>query len=184
MSLRTLVDSAIADVMAEHPKYFSTRGLESARPALLQKIMRALRDDMKEPTATSNLNISSETGIPTARSVHRTSREAIAYSTLRIVGGAVTPFQSNGHILVPAEAAIPAVWAFADAPNREKWGTLTDRRQIAAWLQFLRDTLPGIPRRDVNLCVPWPWPPNKDGSTHEPEPAPVDEPVDELVDFT
>lgn len=182
MSIRTLVDSAVADVIAEHPKYFSTRGLESARPALVQKIMKAFREDMKEHTQEPEQS-QTVAGIPTAQSVYRTSREGIAYTWLRMVGGAVTPFESNGRILVPAEAAIPAVWAFADVPKRELWGTPTDRRQIAAWLNFLKTTLPGIPRRDVNLCVPWPWPPNKDGSIHHYEPEPVDEPVDELVDF-
>lgn len=174
--LRNLVDQAIAEVVADHPKYFTPRGLESARRAMLQKIMAALRDSIgAKADAEQQPAPPPAPELPQPMSVDRGSREGRAFAMLCKAAGAVAPFvTSDGKVIVPAEAATAAVWAFADAPAREQWVFVSDRRAIGAWQEFFRDSLPGIARREIcgvdtttnewGLWAPWPWPPRTDGT--------------------
>ncbi len=197
-ALRSLVDSALAEVINEHPKYFTPRGKDHFRTTTLRKIMTAFRDATKENESGESRD---ESATPVIRDeglfVETGSREGQAYRTLCHAGGAVTPLVIGGKYRIPSCAAINAVWTLADAPAMSAWHRIGDRRQIAAWLGFYSETLAGLARRpivrvgdDMNdplnerryLYAPFPWPPCKDGSlSHQQELEPVDESIDEEV---
>ncbi len=189
-ALRSLIDTAIAEVVAEHPKYFTPRGREHIRTTVTRKVMAAFREATKE----------NESGVETDESATRVthddamyaepqSREGRAYANLCMAGHAVRPLEIRGKFRIPFCAAIRAVWTFADAPAWQDWPTAYNPRQIAAWLRFLSETLAGVARRSVVVSgteneprairVPWPWPPCKDGSlSHHQEPEELDERID------
>lgn len=178
-ALRTLIDQAVGEVIAEHPSYFTPRGLESARAAFVRKIIAAIRasTSTKAEADAAAANTPAPPEPPKPMMVARNSREGIAYSTLRQMAGCVPPFVANdGRICVPPECTVPAVWALADTPSRDHWPFVSDRRQIGAWQEFFRETLRDTPRREVcgveasgegerwGMRAPWPWPPRKDGT--------------------
>lgn len=188
-ALRSLVDSALAEVLNEHPKYFTPHGKQHFRTTALREIMAAFRAATRENESGESRDESATPPKPAGpQYVIPGSDHGRAWCELRFAGGAVSPFIAGGQYLIPAEAAIPAVWAFAEAPAREFWPTITDRQQIAAWLGFFKNTLPGVPRRPIvttdgnlgrSIRVPWPWPPCKDGSlSHQQEMEPVDEEIE------
>lgn len=188
-ALRSLVDSALAEVINEHPKYFTPRGKDHFRTTTLRKIMAAFRDATKENESGESRD---ESATPMIRDeglfVETGSREGQAYRTLCMAGGAVTPLVIGGKYRIPACAAIDAVWTFADAPALSQWRFIDDKRMIAAWLGFFSETLAGLARGPIvktktnlqrYIVVPFPWPPCKDGSlSHQQEMDPVDEEVD------
>lgn len=172
MTLRAIIDAAVADAMAEHPKYFTPKGHEHARTVIVRKIMAAFRGDGSDkPDDTAADHPAS----PQPLLVEPHSREAIAFSNLRQIAGATTPFRlGDGRLSINAEAACPAVFALADLPLKSQWLFLTAPRNVGAWQEFFRDTLPGVARRpihehrgtEVGLLMPWPWPPTKDGKVY------------------
>lgn len=174
--LRSLIDQAVADVIAEHPGYFTPRGIESARAAIVRKLCASFRASLStkaEAAADAGETSAPIVEQPKAMMVERSSREGIAYTTLRAMAGCVPAFTAaDGRICIPPECAVPAVWALADAPPRDKWPFVSDRRQIGAWREFFRETLRDMPRREVcglegeqwGMRAPWPWPPRKDGT--------------------
>ena len=180
-ALRTLVESAITEVVNEHPKYFTPRGKEHIRSTVVRKVMAAFRDATKENESGESENESATAVIRRDEPMFAKtgSREGQAYHKLCIAGGAVVPLTIGGAYRIPACAAINAVWTFADAPALSAWKRIDDKRQIAAWLGFFADTLAGVARRPIvrngdgmndpfderrYIIVPWPWPPRKDGS--------------------
>ena len=42
--LKTAIDVAVSEAIAEHPKYFTPKGVEHAKTAIVRKVMAALRD--------------------------------------------------------------------------------------------------------------------------------------------
>lgn len=172
--IKSAIDGAIADAIAEHPKYFTPRGLEHARTVILRKVMAALRGDTDKPDDAPAQVASTPAG---PMSADPDSREATAYLVLRQAAGAGPPFRmGDGRISIPAAALQGDALAFADAPPASAWPLICDRQQIAAWQEFFRETLPGLPRKpimvtegaSVGIRVPWPWPPAKTGKTYDP----------------
>ncbi len=188
-ALRSLIDTAIAEVVAEHPKYFTPRGREHIRSTVTRKVMAAFRDATKENESGESQDESATRVIrDEAIFVETGSREGQAYGKLCIAGGAVAPLMIGGKYRIPACAAIKAVWTFADAPALSSWHAISNKREIAAWLGFFSETLAGLARRPIlredalgrrYMLVPWPWPPCKDGSlSHQQEPEEFDESLD------
>lgn len=174
--IRSAIDNAIADVIVEHPKYFTPAGQEHARKTLVRKIMAGLRGDGEDKPAPA----AAETPAVAAL-VDPGSRLGVAYLMLRQVGGAVAPFRtSGGHLSVPANCQGDDVLAFADTPPRADWVLVSERQQLAAWNEFLADKLANVPRRQIRVDrdgvsgieAPWPWPPAKTGKTYDPEHEP------------
>lgn len=176
--IRPIIDTAVAAVIAEHPKYFTDRGLEKAQAAFTRKIMAALvpRDagGAAEPLPPA------EPVDLVPRAVDPKSAEGRAYINLRSLAGASAPFRmGDGTISLPPEAQKPAVLALADLPATP-WPLITDRQQTGAWMEFLADALPkGVARKPIQteregvigILMPWPWPPSKDGKTYTREAA-------------
>lgn len=172
--IRPIIDAAVAQVIAEHPKYFTERGFEKAQAAFTRKIMSALLPrDAGDRAAETSPPVEVSEPVPIA--VDRTSREGRAYTNLRELAGATAPFRmSDGRISIPTEAQKPAVYALADLPP-EPWEFITDRQQMGAWLEFLSASLPeGIVRKPIQIkrgdstgvLMPWPWPPSVGGKTY------------------
>jgi len=171
--IRAAIDNAVADVIAEHPKYFTPAGQAHARKALVREIMSAFRGDGDDKAAPAAPEAPAQ-----AILADPGSREGIAYLMLRQVGGAVAPFRTaGGQLSVPANCQGQDVMAFADTPPRADWVLVSDRRGIAAWNEFLADKLANVPRRAIAITrdgetgieVPWLWPPAKTGKTYDPE---------------
>lgn len=167
------IDNAIADAMAEHPKYFTPKGHEHARTVLLRKIKSALRGDAPDRPADEAPAADLPRGPILA---DPSSREALALLTVCQAGGASAPFRaSDGRISIPPEGQGADVLAFADAPPRERWPLETDHQRIGAWQEFFREVLQGRPRRPITVTengqtgirVPWPWPPTTTGKTYD-----------------
>lgn len=174
--IRAAIDGAIADALAEHPKYFTPKGHEHARTVLVRKIMHALRGDGAEKVADEAAPQPASAPI----SADPASREALAYLTMRSAAGAAPPFRmGDGRISIPVAAQGEDVLAFFDAPNKTHWPLITERQQIGAWSEFFNDKLPAVPRKPIlvaegdvtGIRVPWPWPPAKTGKVY----APADE---------
>lgn len=177
-SLRTTVETASAEFVAEHPRYFTPHGRKHAANTLTRKIMSAMRNEIApEKTATPTSNPSDATEKPQGmRCVAANSREGRGYLLLRRLAGAVTPMLANSGYLIAPEADCAAVYALADAPREAEWSLVSDRQQIAAWLEFFDKKLPGVARRVLldrddlhqSLRLPWPWPPRVDGAVDPP----------------
>lgn len=171
--LRTLIEQGVSAAMDEHPKYFTPKGLEHGHAAITRKVMAALRGEGDQSSADESG--AAPAAVQQPMLVDPQSREGMAYILLCQLGGATAPFRTgDGRISVPPSAAVASVWALADAPPRESWLFLTDRRQMGAWAEFFRETMPSIGRRDIvlrdrdapGILMPWPWPPKADGSTY------------------
>jgi hypothetical protein len=169
--IRALVDTAVAEVIAEHPKWFSDKGKESARREITRKIMAAFREggSDKEPDAPE------PTIAPKHLMVEPTTTAGRGYINLRHIAGAVAPTRVNNQLVVPQAAYCEAVFAFADLPPQLVF--VTARNQIGAWMEFFAEHLPGVARRPIRtecnmesgIWVPWLWPPAKDGKVYEPD---------------
>lgn len=170
--LRAVIDVAVAEAIIEHPKYFTPRGVEHARNAIVQKIMKALRDgDKTEPDSAPIIEP------PRFQLVPITSREGRAYCWLRELAGAVPPTPIGDNYALPPCANIPAVMALADIADDAPRYFITDKKQRAAWHNFFEETLPSIGRRsrvqvflgEDGVWFPSLWPPSKEGKIYEPE---------------
>jgi hypothetical protein len=178
--IRPIIEHAVASAIAEHPKYFTERGLEKAQAAITRKVMAALFRSDSESGA--------DAGAPPAPpaevgplSVDPKSAEGRAYINLRSLAGASAPFRmQDGNISLPPEAQKPAVYALADLPALP-WPFITDRQQTGAWMEFLADALPkGVARKPIQttrdgvagISMPWPWPPSVTGKVYTVEDAP------------
>lgn len=172
--IRPIIDTAVAAVIAEHPKYFTERGLEKAQVAITRKIMAALvprggSDENAEPAPPP------EPVDPMPLAVDPKSREGRAYANLRQLAGAAPPYRmGDGTISIPPEAQKSAVYALADMPNSPS-EIITAPRQIGSWMEFLAESLPqGVARKPIQfdhggsaaIAMPWPWPPSKDGKIY------------------
>lgn len=175
--LRPMIDAAVAAAIAEHPKYFTPKGLEHARTAIVRKVMAALRGDNAEKSADE---LAPEPAAPMPLVVDPKSREGRAYANLRKLAGAPPPFRmGNGTISIPPQAQRESVYAFSDLPAESAWLFVTVPRQIAAWMEFFGETLAPAPRRTIQhvregesgILVPWPWPPSATGKTYTGEAA-------------
>ncbi len=174
--IRPIIDSAVASVLAEHPKYFTPKGREHAQTVLTRKIMAAIRGDGADKASPEN---SPAPSAPIPLSIEPTSREGRAYIALRNLAGAGDPFRmSGGMISLPPEANNVRVMVLADLPQRHEWKFLTPPKQIGAWNEFFREMLPdGTPRRSIietrgeqtGIFMPWPWPPGRDGRIYSTE---------------
>jgi hypothetical protein len=180
--IRPIIDDAVASVLAEHPKYFTERGMEKAQAAFTRKIMAALiprssADDAEPQPArlAPPADLAPLTADPK-------SREARAYANLRTLAGATAPFRmGDGSISIPPEAQCPAVYALADMPAQPS-EFITERQQIGAWMEFFAESLPkGTPRKPIQIeragktgvVMPWPWPPSVTGKVYAPNPDDV-----------
>lgn len=174
--IRPIIEGAVADVLAEHPKYFTERGMEKAQAALVRKIMAALRGDAPDKAATETPAALDEPEAPKhPLAVEPTSREGRAYSNLCALSGALAPFRmGDGKFSLPVEANCPAVMALADLPPKSDWLFLTEHKQIGAWTEFFRQSLPMAARRPITekrgdatgILMPWPWPPSVTGKIY------------------
>jgi hypothetical protein len=169
--LRTLIDGAVADAIAEHPKYFTPKGQEKARAAIVRKIMAAFREDGDDKPDEEVAAID-----PNFVFVDPQSREARGYINLRRISGASAPVRSfDGKVPIKASAHKDSVFALADLPPREHWPFLTTPAQIGAWMEFFRETLGETPRRAIaemrngmrGIVMPGYWPPRKDGQMYD-----------------
>lgn len=176
-AMRTVIENAVAEIIAEHPKYFTPRGLEYAQATFTRKIAAALRESLgitseKTETTTPAAKIDKQP----FQIVSESSREGRGYALLRQLAGAVRPIASGQNYVVNSEAFTPAVWALGDAPPPRDWVSITDKQQIGAWMEFFEKTLPSTSRRYIlsqdkdrrALLVPWPWPPRADGAVDPP----------------
>jgi hypothetical protein len=171
--IRTTIDNAVAEAIAEHPKYFTPKGLEHARNVIVRKVVAALRDGGEKPPAEVTEPVPPKFLLAAAE-----SREARGYVNLRMLAGAVAPSRTgDGSVAVGSPANCDQVYALAELPPRDVWRFITDRSRTGAWLGFFRDMLPDIARRTVvqerdgvsGILMPWPWPPSKDGKIYDDE---------------
>ncbi len=170
--IRPIIDDAVADVIATHPKYFTPKGHEHARDMIVRKIMAAIRGDGSKPGESDAAPASPAQPI----AVEPLSREGRAYTVLRELAGAPAPFRMSGNLIsLPPEANNVRVMALADLSKREHWEFLTAVKQIGAWTEFFREMLPaGPPRRSIvetrgdqtGILMPWTWPPARDGKIY------------------
>lgn len=184
--IRPIIDSAVAAVLAEHPKYFTPKGHEHAQTVLTRKIMAAIRGDAPAKEASEPEPPPASPQQPIA--IDPTSLDGRAYTALRELAGAPAPFRmSGGLISLPPEANNVRVMALADLPKREEWQFLTTPKQIGAWNEFFREMLPvGTPRRSITetrrtlngILMPWPWPPGRDGRIYTAEPEQTESEAD------
>lgn len=103
-------------------------------------------------------------------------READAYRNLHRVGRGVQPIEIGGKYTLKRPLT-PAEMVFSELPNQKTWGFVAADNQIASWLAFLSNALPGVARRPMveshivdndakrGFFAPWPWPPTKEGKT-------------------
>ena len=176
--LRPIIDGAVAAFIAEHPKYFTERGLEKAQTAITRKIMAALMRSDGDGAEAAPAAVETVELVPLA--VDPKSREGRAYINLRALAGASAPFKmGDGSISLPVEAQKPAVYALADMPSPPA-EIITARAQIGAWMEFLAGSLPaGIARKSIQfdhngqpaILMPWPWPPGVTGKIYTAEEA-------------
>lgn len=171
--IRPIIENAVALAIAEHPKYFTERGIEKAQTAIVRKVMAALvpRSGMDDAGADPAPPAEPVELVPLA--VDPKSREGRAYTALRALAGAAAPFRmGDGTISIPITAQGERVWAFADAPAEH--GFVTDKQQIGAWMEFFGETLPTTARRPITIerngtsgiLVPWPYPPSVTGKVY------------------
>lgn len=170
--IRTAIDAAVSEAIAEHPKYFTPKGLEHAQTVIVRKVMARLRDggsDKDESEAHAE-------EAPKIVFAEAGSAEAVGYANLRLVAGANAPTKVSGDrtvIVPPANCA--AVAAFATLPPRSEWRFASERKHLAAWAEFFRDMLPEITRRTImeerngvtGALLPWPYPPSKEGKIYD-----------------
>ena len=170
--LRDIIDDAVAAVVAEHPKYFTPKGLEKARPMIVRKILAAF-SDRGDRVAEEQLAPAADTAFVFAEPK---SREARSYRTLRQIAGAVPPKSlADGRIAIMRSAYCDSVFALADLQTIDCWPFLTDVRQIEAWREFFRTVLPDVPLRSIvknwdgvsGIMMPGYWPPSKDGRMYD-----------------
>lgn len=171
-TLGTIIDGAVAAVIAEHPKLFDPKAIERAQRVLTREIMRSL-------TRTAGDGDAAKPEMPAEpepfERVLAADERGIAYVNLRIVARALSPQPqrlAGGDIMLPREAAGPEVQPFAKLPPREQWVPVTETAPLAAWREFFDATLPNLARRpfaDTGVIMPWPWPPSKAGKIYEPE---------------
>jgi hypothetical protein len=169
-TLATIIDCAVAAVIAEHPKLFDPKMTERAQKTLTREIMRTLTrspgeeakpEPAPEPEPFERVKAADERGL--------------AYVNLRIASRALSPQPirlAGGDIMLPREASGPEVQPFAKMPPKEQWVLVTEAAPLAAWRDFFVATLPNLERRpfgDNGVMMPWPWPPSKTGKIYEPE---------------
>lgn len=170
--IRATIESAVADVIVEHPKYFTPKGQEHAKTVIVRKVMAALRDgggekaESETPAEDTPKIVFADAG----------SNEAIGYANLRLVAGANAPTKLSGErIVIVPPANCAAVAAFATLPPRSEWRFASERKHLAAWAEFFRDMLPEITRRTImeersgvtGALLPWPYPPSKEGKIYD-----------------
>lgn len=177
-TLATIIDSAVATAIAEHPKLFDPKAVDRAQRVLTREIMRSLT---RAPGADGEPAKPETPPEPEPFELIRgTDERATAYINLRIAARALSPQpqrQAGGDIYLPREASGPEVMPFAKMPPREQWLFVTEFSPMTAWREFFDATLPNLARRpfgekrgDVTgVFVPWPWPPSKTGKVYEPE---------------
>ena len=169
-TLATIIDGAVAAVIAEHPKLFDPKAIERAQRVITREIIRTLTrvpGDEAKPEAAPEPE-------PFERIVAADER-TIAYINLRIASRALSPQPirlAGGDIMLPREASGPEVLPFAKMPPKEQWVLVTEVAPLAAWRDFFAATLPNLERRpfgDSGVMMPWPWPPSKTGKIYESE---------------
>ncbi|MEI9804075.1 MAG: hypothetical protein WDN48_05925 [Pseudolabrys sp.] len=166
--LSTIIDTAVAAVVAEHPKLFEPKSIDRAQKLLTREIVKSLT---REPRGDGEA-APAAAGPASFERVTADDERGIAYCNLRAIAGelAKPTRASNGDIYLPAEAAGPEVLPFAKLPPREQWAVITDLAQLTAWREFFDATLPNLARRPFAGVAPWPWPPSKAGKVYEPKP--------------
>lgn len=171
-ALARMIDQAIGEVIAEHPKLFAEKSVEKTRKLLVRKIMKTLTAPQSESYDPHDIAMQSSAG----ESVAADDPRALAYCQLRIVAGAVAPFRSSGdQVYLPREGDVSAVRPFADLPPKKQWPFISDRAQLTAWREFFDETLPDVSRRSImetrdgqhGAFLPWLWPPSKLGKVYE-----------------
>lgn len=169
-TLATIIDGAVATVIAEHPKLFDPKAIERAQRVITREIMRTLT---RAPGDEARPEPAPEAA-PFER-VPADDERGKAYVNLRIVARALSPQPqrlAGGDILLPREASGPEVLPFAKMPERSQWVPVTEVAALAAWRDFFDATLPNLARRpfgDTGVLMPWPWPPSKTGKIYEPD---------------
>jgi len=171
-TLATIIDSAIAAVIAEHPKLFEPKAVEGGKTqrVITREIMRTLT---RAPGEEAKPETPPEPE-PFERILAADVR-VTAYINLRIASRALSPQPirlAGGDIMLPREASGPEVLAFAKMPPKERWVHVTELAPLAAWRDLFAATLPNLERRpfgDNGVMMPWPWPPSKTGKIYEPE---------------
>lgn len=167
--IRSIVDSAVTEAVAAHPKYFTPQGREKAAPMLVRKIMAAFNGPGEEPAERPSSKTSFFYADPK-------SPEARGYVNLRRIAGALPPrYASNGSVIVMASAFCPAVFALADLRSSETWPFLTDANKVQAWIDFFHKTLLDTARRQIiqtrngvkGICMPGYWPPSAEGKMYD-----------------
>ena len=168
--LRALIDKAVADAIAEHPKLFAPKAAEKARGIFVRKIMATFNEPAEESTA--------ETSPDEAPFIFADpqSREARGYKNLRLIAGASPPrVDSAGRVIILRAAYRESVFALADIGSASQWAFLTETRRITAWREFFNETLPDTVRRSIQIerngqagiLVPDYWPPSVTGMRYQ-----------------
>lgn len=176
-ALAKMIETAVVEVVDEHPKLFAANSADRAKKLIIRRIMKTLVG----PKPESESDEKPDSLAPTARAaetVRHDDPRAIAYCNLRKVAGAVRPIRIGENVYLPPEADAECVKAFLDLPELPKWPLIHDKAKLQAWREFFDETLPGISRRDIMMktsdgaigaVLPWLWPPSKTGKTYEPE---------------
>ncbi len=112
----------------------------------------------------ANYGVTASDDAPGFSTLHPDSREARAVIALRMVAGAPRPFASSDGRLNYRGDVTPPVLRFADLPPRDQWVTIADVEHLAAWRRFFEKHVKAPRAAMATMCVPWPWPPNVDGS--------------------
>lgn len=169
-ALSTLIDTAVARVISEHPKLFAAANMERARKVLTREIVKDFTREPKEDQPAEP-----EETRPAIELLPATDTRAKAYIALRSLAGAVSPMRADGdRISVPREADGAAILALAELPPRDQWVHVRGGN-LKAWLDFFDEMLPGVSRRKITevengvtvTLMPWIYPPSKTGRTYE-----------------
>lgn len=176
--IRPMIDAAVAQAIAEHPKYFTELALDNnrARTAIVRKIWAALRGDGAERGDGDSAAAPGPAVPPPPQhlSARPDSREAKGYANLRRLAGAPPQFRAgDGSVFINADANSEAVFALETLPDESHWKFYSGRN-ASAWLEFFGEKLPGITRKDIRqrrgdltgIVMPYPWPPSKDGKIY------------------
>lgn len=170
---RAIIETAVGSAIAEHPKYFTPKGTEKAKAAIVRRIMAALREDENTEDAPET----TEQPFPFIFA-DADSAAAKGYVNLRRLAGATDARRTaDGKTVVKREADCPAVCALAELPSDVRWLFLTAPQQIRAWMDFFRDMLGDTGRRSIaetcggqtGIFMPYPFPPSKTGKIYDPE---------------
>lgn len=169
-ALSSIVDGAVAAIIAEHPKLFAEQHKDRAHKLITREIVKAFTREPKEGDET----VAAEEPPPAFELLPAEDRRARAYINLRAMAGAVAPMSINGRISVPRAAIDDGAMALADLPPQAKWEFVMGPN-LAAWLEFFEAALPDVARRKITTPdefnrlgarLPWLWPPSKQGRTY------------------